>query len=329
MVIGYYVHHHGAGHLTRARVVSTELRARGHRVVMLGSELGGSAGVVLPRDNDGDLPFTDPEAGGTLHWAPLRHNGYSERMNALAAWVIAHRPRVVVVDVSVEVVALLRLLGVPTVVVAQPGARTDDAHTLAFRCATAILAPWPAEARPCAAIESFAAKVTHTGGISGVVHRSRPRTIGVLLGGQGDSGLHNIARDVRDQVPGVQWVQAGEGHWVRDVGALLARAQVVIAHCGQNAIADIATTDVPAVLQPQPRPHDEQVHLGEELTRLGLAVASPEIDVTPTRTVPEGVPTDWAQAIETAVTMPSQWHRWGTDAAAGRAAELIEQVACG
>ncbi|MGB3829484.1 MAG: hypothetical protein WA962_11995, partial [Ornithinimicrobium sp.] len=256
MVIGYYVHHHGAGHLTRARVVSARLRAQGHQVVLLGSDLRGSEGVALPRDNDGLTAFDDPEAGGALHWAPLRHPGYSTRMQAVASWVIAHRPRVVVVDVSAEVVALLRLLGVPTVLIAQPGERTDAAHTLAFRCATAILAPWPPQAQPCPAIHAFADKVTHTGGISGVGARPRvgssQRSLGVVLERRGGAGPTGLAAQVRDRLPGMQWVQAGADHWVSDVGALLNRAQVVITHCGQNAIADIAAIDVPAVLQPQP-----------------------------------------------------------------------------
>lgn len=328
-MIGYYVHHHGAGHLTRARVISSQLRLTGNQVVLLGSDLGSSAGVVLPRDNDGDLPFVDPDAAGAMHWAPLRHPGYTERMQALAAWVIAHRPRVVVVDVSVEVVALLRLLGVPTVVLAQPGVRTDQAHTLAYRCATAILAPWPAEARPCPAIQAFADKVTYTGGISRVAYRREPRTLGVVLGGQGGSGTRGLAMHLRDQVPGVQWFQAGASQWVDDIAALLARTQIVVTHCGQNAIADIAASNVPAVVQPQPRPHDEQVHLGDELTRLGLAVASPESNANRRRPATGDSPKDWAQAVEAAMAMPGQWHRWGTDAAARRAAELIEQVADG
>lgn len=319
MVIGYYVHHHGRGHLTRARVISAQLRARGHRVVLLGSSVDSGEGVTLAQDNDVSTTFEDPEVGGALHWSPLRHQGYHERMQALAAWVSQNRPRVVVVDVSAEVVTFLRLLGVPTVLVVQPGDRTDDAHTLAFRCATAILAPWPEEARPCPAIDSFAAKVTHVGGISGAQLRTTSRTVGVVLSGQGGEDVNAVIDGVRDQVPGLQWVQAGAGSWVSDVAGLLSRAQVVITHCGQNAIADIAATKVPAVLAPQARPHQEQAFLGAELTRLGFGVAAPT----------RSAEADWSFAVDAALARPGQWDRWGTESAAERAAVLIEEVGHG
>ncbi|MGO1384456.1 MAG: glycosyltransferase [Arachnia sp.] len=316
MVIGYYVHHHGAGHLTRARVIASSLRSRGAEVVLMGSDLRGAEGVALPRDNDGSIPFKDPDASAALHWAPLGHPGFSARMAAIAAWVKARKPQVVVVDVSVEVVALLRLLGIPTVVVAQPGDRTDDAHTLAYRCATAILAPWPEDADPCPALRAFAHKVTHTGGISGLQERERTPQVGVVLTG----GAHESdgSQSLANQLPHMRWVEAGGQNWVDDVGALLARAHVVVSHAGQNAIADIAAIDVPAVVCPRPRPHSEQVHLGAELDRLGYAsVAYPE----------QGPPLDWVALVHDAMQRPSQWSRWGTASAPTRAAELIERIA--
>lgn len=334
MVIGYYVHHHGAGHLTRARVISSALLARRSEVVLLGSNLRGAHGVTLPRDNDGPAPFNDPDASRALHWAPLGHRGFSARMETIASWVQACRPSVVVVDVSVEVVTLLRLLGIPTVVVAQPGDRTDDAHTLAYRCATAILAPWPAEADPCPALRPFADKVTHTGGISGIRRQKRTPQVGVVLTGRGgiwrgngqkvngggDNWGAEIAQSLRADLPGMQWVEAGGHHWVAEMGPLLSRAQVVVSHCGQNAVADIAALNVPAVLCPQPRPHAEQEHLGAEISRLGLAKRA-------VRSHSDSTPTPWASLVEQAVQAPTQWDRWHTASASVRAADLILDVA--
>lgn len=328
MVIGYYVHHHGAGHLTRARVVASVLRARGAEVVLLGSDLRGAAGVTLPRDNDGIEPFVDPQASGAVHWAPLGHPGFSARMQTIAAWVKDRKPSVVVVDVSVEVVTLLRLLGVPTVVVAQPGERADDAHTVAYRCATAIMAPWPAEADPCPALRPFADKVTHTGGISGLQVHQRTPQVGVVLTGRGgehlghraegkgalSKGRPGIVESLRGDLPGMTWVEAGGRKWIAEVGSLLARAQVVVSHCGQNAVADIAALDVPAVLCPQPRPHAEQEHLSAEISRLGLAQ---------TATLHRGTPSDWSTIVERAIHSPTQWDRWHTVSAPTRAADII------
>ncbi len=319
MVIGYYVHHHGAGHLTRSGVIASVLRARGAEVVLLGSDLRGAAGVTLPRDNDGVDPFVDPQASGALHWAPLGHPGFSARMQTIAAWVKAHNPSVVVVDVSVEVVTFLRLLGVPTVVVAQPGDRADDAHTAAYRCATAILAPWPAEADPCPALRPFADKVTHTGGISGLQVHQRTPQVGVVLTGRGGDGRPAIVESLRADLPGMTWVEAGGRQWIAEIGPLLARATVVISHCGQNAVADLAALDVPAVLCPQPRPHAEQEHLSAEMSRLGLAQVTAAYRDSPT----DWSPTDWSPIVERAIDSPSQWNRWRTASASTRAADLI------
>ena len=159
MKVGWYVHHHGAGHRTRAMVVGQELMTRGVDVTLLGSALEGDAARRAPVTSvrlamDAPLPDSvsestlDVTVHGMMHWAPLWHTGFRERMTTIARWVQVEEPDVVVVDVSCEVAVMVRLLGVPVVVVAQPGARTDSAHAAAYDAATAVLAPWPAWAMP-------------------------------------------------------------------------------------------------------------------------------------------------------------------------------------
>ena len=117
-MIGYYIHHHGFGHLARAVSISAHLRrpvtALTSRSVPQPHPF--SAIVNLPRDDDADRVH-EPTAHGGLHWAPHHDPGYSARMHTLARWVAEARPDVCVVDVSVEVAIFLRLLGVPVVVV--------------------------------------------------------------------------------------------------------------------------------------------------------------------------------------------------------------------
>ena len=331
MVIGYYVHHEGAGHLTRAALVATSLRARGHEVVLIGSDLGDHAGLVLPRDDGGDGPWHDPTASGALHWMPMADAGTRARMSRLAGWVLDRRPDVVVVDVSAEVTVLLRLLGVPTVVVAQPGDRDDEPHRLAYRCASAVLAPWPHIARPCASLRQHASKVTFTGGISRLtpgagrgsaapVVTAGRRSVGVVLGGRDAAVDAGVATRLRRDVPELPWLEVGGAHWVDDIARTLSSAAVVVMHAGQNAVADVAAAGVPAVVVPSARPHREQEHLAAELGQLGLAVA-----------VPAGVGVDvpWGRLVSDARRAPSRWWMWRTAGAVERAAELVERVGRG
>ncbi|MBE7190374.1 MAG: glycosyl transferase, partial [Jatrophihabitans endophyticus] len=234
-MIGYYVHHHGQGHLARARCVAA---AADEPVVAL-SSLPEPAGhpfagwVALPPD-----PFLpgadDPQANGALHWAPLDAPGYARRMAAIADWVTTVRPRVVVVDVSVEVAALVRLLGTRVVVVAGPGERSDDAHVLGGRMATQLVAPWPA-------LGETSTTVVHTGAFSRFDGRPvRPvpgdRRVLVLFGAGGDEVGTARLDAAAAATPGWTWRRlGGSAGWVDDPWDELQAADVVVTHAGLSA----------------------------------------------------------------------------------------------
>ena len=165
-MIGYYVHHQGDGHVTRAAAIA---RALGdERVCGLSSrpcpDDWPGEWVQLARDDEG--PFAGETAGGALHWAPSGHAGLRERMAQISAWVATHAPRLFVVDVSVEVTVLVRSMGVPTVVMALPGVRDDYAHQLGYRLADAIIAPWPEWADVLHGGAQWRAKTVAVGAIS-------------------------------------------------------------------------------------------------------------------------------------------------------------------
>ena len=130
--IGYYVHHQGAGHWQRACLIGRALR---RPVTLIGSidgiDTGGAPGpiLVLPDDRLPAAAFDgrDEEAArpSSLHYAPLGHPGIRARMAAIAAWAAEVDPVLVIVDVSVEVAMLARLLSVPTIVVRLAGQRSD------------------------------------------------------------------------------------------------------------------------------------------------------------------------------------------------------------
>ena len=117
-MIGYYIHHHGLGHLSRATSICAQL----HLPVTALTSLNVpdphpfAAVLKLPRDDEGTL-VADPTAHGAFHWAPHHDTGLMDRMRLIAQWVAATRPAAVVIDVSVEVATYIRLLGVPVIVV--------------------------------------------------------------------------------------------------------------------------------------------------------------------------------------------------------------------
>lgn len=352
MKVGWYVHHHGAGHRTRANIVGAELVARGADVTLLSSTLDregardrGLRTVLLAMDaplaEGVSESVSDVTVRGAMHWAPLWHSGFRERMSTIARWIQVEEPDVVVVDVSCEVAVMVRLLGIPVVVVAQPGDRRDPAHSAALDAASAVLAPWPSWATeqlwqsPGTAKDENpnhgVAPVVAVGGItrrpaaagqrrpdgSSVLSNDRPRGL-MLTGSEGfdDPGLPEA---IAAAVPEVDWAVAGGGVWLSNVQKHLAVSDVVVTHAGQNAIADVAGSGTPAVVVPQRRPFDEQARMGEVLGRSGMAHVVQQGDV-------EGA--NWAELVRQArASGGHSWEKWGCEGAAARAASLVEVVA--
>ncbi|MCU1537712.1 MAG: hypothetical protein JWP82_2063 [Humibacillus sp.] len=322
-VVGWYAHHLGAGHVARARVVAALMDSD---VTILSSATRPDAWpadrwVDLPRDDaDGG---SDHDAGGTVHWAPLQHKGYRDRMRMIAAWVDEHRPAAVVTDVSVEVAMLARLLGVPVVTFVKPGDRADAVHQLGYDSATALLATWPREAEVVSGWQSrWDAKTTWLGSFSrfdGRPTAPAPGRRGVaLVWGAGGT-------DVSEEQIAAAQAATGEWSWTvcRDVGpdelwASLQDADVVVGHAGQNVVSEVAAARRASVIIAQSRPHEEQHHTVGGLAALGIGralTAWPEAR-------------DWPELLEAAArTDTSAWDRWTDGTGAERCARLIDEIA--
>ncbi|MGX6508723.1 glycosyltransferase [Rhodococcus sp. SJ-2] len=329
-MIGYYIHHHGHGHRTRAASICAHLETP---VTALSSApLGLCADVVadvvaLPRDDRSVDTAHDPTAHDVLHWVPTHDDGLRERMHALGSWIAEARPRLLVVDVSVEVTLLARLYGIPVVVLAMPGDRTDTAHTLAYRVADHLIAPWSREVYDPPWLHPYADKTTYVGGISRFDGRPAPSRTSricprvVVMSGSGGSSITN--RDLHGystRFPAYEWRGLGleGGSWVDDPWQFLTGADVVIGHAGQNTVADIAAAARPAVIIAEPRPFDEQRSSAAALDAEGLAVG---LDGWPD-------PGQWPELIGRARNLdPIEWKRWRVEGAAARAAAVVDQLA--
>jgi len=345
-MIGWYVHDHGSGHRRRLEAVAAHLQ---ETVTGMGSgePAAGVDWLPLPSDaahtSSADRALTDPTAGGALHWAPLGEPGMLGRAEAVAAWARRAGCRLLVVDVSVEMLLLGRLLGLPTVAVLQPGERTDPAHALGYATAAALLAPWPRSAQG-RGTTTLTGRTRWTGAFSRFDGRApetartgcRPGRCAVLALGRGGHGVRAVdVRAAASATPGWHWHVAGEldrgepvgvdhvlehGR-VADVWPLLSGADVVVGPCGGGLVADVAAAGVPFLALPQPRPFDEQVALGRMLERAGLAVLAPTWPCAGA----------WSQLLHGLTADRARtslrWRTWNDGDGAARAAAVVAEAA--
>ena len=334
-MIGYYIHHHGFGHLVRAMSICAHLRCPITALTSLdiAAPHPFAAVVKLPRD-DAAEQVREPTANGALHWAPHHDKGFQARMEAVARWVAETRPQAMVTDVSVEIAAFVRLLGVPVIVMALPGERFDAPHVLAHRLADHIIAGWPQELYVPAWLRPHVEKTSFVGGISRFDGRpcssserdvfavdAAPSTNAKILVIAGASERFGVtADDCAAACPGTTWTTIGgtDGCWVDDPWPQICAADVVVTHAGQSAVADIAAARRRAIVIPEARPFDEQSATATMLRQHRLATVA--------RNWPDG--RAWPGLIAQALaTDPEKWSRWQVPGAASRAADAIETVA--
>ncbi len=338
-MIGYYIHHVGRGHLSRATAIAAELdeTVTGLSSLPRPADWRGDW-LLLPRDDAGAAGSAagpgarEADAGGRLHWVPLHDDGLRDRMALVAAWIAAERPSVIVSDVSVEIALLARLHGVPVVTVGLPGRRDDEAHRLGFAVSSAIVSAWPPEAHgmltgldaaarakhvPVGAISRFAPAAPASGADDDGLSSRRPRVL--ALGGAAGGLTAEVLRRARESTPEWDWDVLGglAGRWVDDPWPRIRAADVVVTHAGQNAIAEVAAARIPAVVVPEPRPHDEQRH-----TAAVLADAR-----WPALVVDDAAGTDWPALLEHTRRLDgAAWSAWNPGTGAARAAAIIAAV---
>lgn len=353
-MIGYYVHHRGTGHVHRASALAEALSEPLTGLSSLPRPAGWPGSWVTldldvaPDDADGSggsapgPAYVDPTARGRLHWVPRHHPGLRSRMAEISEWIEDVEPEVMVVDVSVEVCLLARLHGVPVVTVVQPGERGDPAHQLALEIADGIVGLWPREVHTATGgmVRGLPAhlvdRVVPVGGLSRFPVRTDPapapgpepppasgpsgtRHVAVVLGSGGDALTPALLEAARQQTPGWTWSVLGGQHgpWVERPEEVLAAADVVVTHAGQNALAEVASLQRPAVVVPQERPHAEQ------LTTAAVLACGDWPALVETAFHAEG----WAERLERAAALDgTRWRGWTDGLAASRFADVVHAV---
>jgi hypothetical protein len=333
-LIGYYAHHHGRGHLNRARLLAD---AYPGPVTILSSSADPAVALRLPPDvgapgDAGAEPSVDVAAKGALHWAPRHDPLLAPRARALLDWITEVRPALVVVDVSVEVAVQVRLAGVPVVVVRQHGDRTDPPHALAYRLAESLLAPYPAWCEDPTAAPEVRAATFHAGGFSRFDDRPRPTGPRdpdevLVVAGTGGTRLDatTVARlaehsELRWTVVGVEGPDRPGLRFlgrVEDPWPLLGRAGVVVTSAGHSALCEAAAAGAPTVAVVEDRPFAEQAHKVAVLGRAGAVQPAP----------PPDRPVRWDAVLRTTAALGPRWGSFVDGGGAARAAAHLAEVA--
>lgn len=340
--IGYYVHHHGAGHLARAMAIATCER---DRYTLIGTGLAGRtkdiACLDLPDDRMPCQAAFDGRDGvaerpHALHYAPTDQDGIRSRISRIAAWIEQATPGLIVVDVSVEIAMLARLAATPTAYVRLGGRRDDAAHHEAFRGARLVIAPFHEALDDPETPDWLRAKTRYCPGLTAAGRADGDRKHDTVLvvygkGGAGPAG-HDLAAAAR-ATPDLDWMVLGGGEvvpdcpgnlhvagWVDDADARIATAGVVIGGAGDGLVNAVLAAGAPFICLPEPRPFQEQESKARRLAALGVAI------------VPDGWPpaADWAGLIGEARALdPAAAKALHDPDGAARASKLLARVADG
>ena len=268
-MIGYYVHHQGRGHLHRALAIAAHAGTDDHRSVQpsapgrvvrrLAASWPTTPAPSPRREHDGRRPAAlravrrttgcgaDGRAVGLDRRHPPGRDGGRRVGGGGPAGPAARRPG------------------------AHPGparpARDPAAHPGLRRSASRSSAPWPATAGQIwqADPTAVAGKVTHLGAISRFPVLAEPADADpgqrCWCSTAPAAGRWPRGR-TRPEAATPDWDWAHLGGSGRHLDgrpvAGAAHGAVVVSHCGQNAVADIAAARRPAILIPQPRPFGEQ-----------------------------------------------------------------------
>jgi len=347
-MIAFYVHHHGSGHL--ARTVSVVEQLTGPAAVLTSLDIAeaslpsNAVLVRLPPDTRSDAERTaDITAHGALHWAPIGSGELTARTRSLVEWLTGTPPRLLVVDMSVEVLVQARLCGIATVAVRYHGRRDDRGHQLGYDCATELLAPYPREFEDPSTPANIAGR-TFYGGLYSLQSGRRlslstarlqcrlgetDRVLAIAVGSGGTGIDLDTARSLAHVLPG--WtirVIGADGQpsadgsvrfegWVDDPFPWLRAANVVAASAGANLTA-VAAAGVPFLAIVEERPFEEQARRAEQLRHHGAAATS------------DGWPSlsDWPAKIDLALELgATKLTQWASEADPAVVAEWLESIA--
>ncbi|MET0181978.1 MAG: glycosyltransferase [Caulobacterales bacterium] len=338
--IGYYVHHHGDGHRQRALAICN---AAPDRFVMIGTGLAGRTGDIACIDladdranSTGPFDGVDRERNKphAFHFAPLHREGTRKRAAQLTGWISEVRPRLLVVDVSVEIALLARLASTPVVYVRLTGERNDIPHSEAFRSAVALLSPFHEDLDDPSCEAWVRAKTRYCAGLTQSGLKSEMPAAGSVLVVQGNGGQVADGEQIAQAARSISWLKwrvigsvSPPEHtpenltllgWVDNPAIEFRNAGVVIGAAGDGLVSAVMSAGRPFICIWQPRPFREQALKAQRLAALGAAIA---LDSWPTSA-------NWPAVLQAAETIrPQVQYRLHCERGPASAAQFLTQLA--
>lgn len=288
----FYVHHHGAGHITRAELLITKLQ-NSYNVVVLYGDLNVKIALnkVCKRSIFEKLPskwagqsavqrsYNTAFEGVEYSEAPLER---SITFNLLAQ---QYKPVLFISDVSAELTIMARSIGLPVLMQRHSGDISGDpTQVFAYECATKLYAPYPKQLET--PHYSYFNKTHYLGFISkytgceSATNTDFGSCITLLMTDAQSAAL--IARTLIKYTEHVEVIgcqgEAIEGVTYKGKVSNIDQAisaNVVVSSGGNNAVSQLLSLGKKLIVIPENRPYQEQDEKARMLAKNNLAVHLP------------------------------------------------------
>jgi predicted glycosyltransferase len=336
--VGYYVHHHGTGHMRRAITICEQIR---RPVIMFSSQplpAGLPSHVSYVQLLSDVVEGYQQPANSLFHYTPHDAIVFQRNQQLIDAWQKCAITNLYV-DVSIEVAVLAKLYGLHVGYALMPGVRTDKAHNYGFAAVDYLLAHYaPAFDEP--ANHTASTPIFYTGGIARFKKRwlgpdsdwtttgQMPNRVTVTTSPKSEQDMTSAILLSAAAYPKTIWQIIGQTiptklsnvvsyGVIQNVESIYEQSDIIVGAGGTNTIMEVASIAKPFICIPELRPFDEQLVSAKTLERLEAAVYLP--------TFPK--PDAWPTVIQKIAQLNLEaLSNLVDDTAATRAAHIIESA---
>jgi len=306
-MIGYYAHSHGSGHCVSGQYLAKNLDTEMTIFTSKNYNFSLHQNQVIYLDTEDQMEEEYSAALKNLpayaHYLPKSHSGIKRRVAHLLNSIIERNINLLLVDVSVEVAALVRLASTPYLYCRMMGYRDDLPHTIAYNSAEMMFAFYPQVMESNIYFEKYGSKTFYLGFISQYpveskyfTHSNMNEPMGLkisIITGQGgtkinESFINNVAAMLPEcQVQIVGVLPEGKEFLpnvspigiVENIRKYVIESDVVIASAGMNLTAEVLALKNKFICIAEDRPYEEQISIVKKLVEAEVAVEIDQFDI--------------------------------------------------